>query len=179
MKKLIARAALLLLVPTLASAQDADHQYQGQGYLFIGAGPTSSPTFHFGGGGEGFVYKGLGLGGELEHSTQFWEGASLGTWIGSGDVSYHTRPSTKNRKLEPFVIGGYTFFVRPGLGLGIANGGNFGCGINIWLKEHTALRLEVRDTFGGRSTSVQYESGYTTYTMPQHLVSFRLGLTFR
>src|SRR5208337_2662052 len=106
MKKLIARAALLLLVPMLASAQDADHQYNRQGYLFVAAGPTSPLTVHFGGGGEGFVYKGLGLGGELERSTQFWEGASLGTWIGSADVSYHFWPSTKNRKLEPYVIGG-------------------------------------------------------------------------
>ena len=40
MKKLIARVALLLLVPMLASAQDADHQYHGQGYGFFGLGTS-------------------------------------------------------------------------------------------------------------------------------------------
>lgn len=113
MKRLIATADLLLVVPMLASAQNADHQYRGQGYLFIGAGPTSPLAVHFGGGGEGFVYKGLGLGGELEHSTQYWEGASLGTWIGSADVSYHFWPSTKNRKLEPYVMGGLQLLCPP------------------------------------------------------------------
>jgi hypothetical protein len=181
MKKLIATAGLLLVVPMLASAQNADHQYNGQGYLFFAEGATGPATFHFGGGGEGFVYKGLGLGAELEHSAGWSSGTSLGTWIGSADVSYHFGASTKNRKLEPFVTGGYTFFFIRGISpsTDFANGGNFGCGVNIWLKKHAALRLEIRDSVGGRNISIDYEPWGTSYLAPQHLVSFRIGVTFR
>jgi hypothetical protein len=198
MKKLIVRAALLLLVPMLASAQDADHVYHVEGYSFFAGARSGTGSFQwgsstislpsgsvsnspqFGGGGEGFVYKGLGLGGELLRSTQSWEGATLNTWIGSVNVSYHTRPSTKNRKLEPFVTGGYSFFSVPGTGLGIANGGNFGVGINIWPKDHAALRLEIRDDVGGRDLSVEFDPSGTTYLRSsQHLVGFRIGYTFR
>ena len=197
MKKLIARAALLLLVPMLASAQDADHQYHGEGYWFFAGERSGTASFQsgssttslrsgsvsnspqFGGGGEGFVYKGLGLGGELLRSTQSWEGSTLDTWIGSVNVSYHTRPSTKNRRLEPFVTGGYTFFYVSNITLPHANGGNFGVGVNIWLMRHTALRLEIRDDVGVRSLSAEFEPEGTYYLRSQHLVGFRIGVTFR
>jgi len=67
MKKVIATAALQLLVPVLASAQNADHQYRAEGYIFIGVGSgTDNPSFeHVGGGGEARLFKGLGVGGEL------------------------------------------------------------------------------------------------------------------
>jgi len=52
MKNLIAITALLLLVPLLASAQSADHQYRAEAYLF-GADTSTGPTG--GGGAEVFV----------------------------------------------------------------------------------------------------------------------------
>ena len=197
MKKLIAAVALLLTVPALGSAQIADHQYHGEGYWFFAGATSGTASFQsgssttslrsgsvsnspqFGGGGEGFVYKGLGLGGEFLRSTQSWEGSTLDTWIGSVNVSYHTRPSTKNRRLEPFVTGGYTFFYVSNITLPHANGGNFGVGVNIWLMRHTALRLEIRDDVGGRSLSAEFEPEGTYYLRSQHLVGFRIGVTFR
>jgi hypothetical protein len=169
MKKLNATAALLLVVPMLASAQNADHQYHGQGYLFI-AGGTTGPAG--GGGGEGVDNKGIGVGGEFVKAA-----SPFGEFIGSANVYYHFGPSTKNRKLEPFVTGGYTFFYVPGVGP--ASGGNFGAGANIWLQKHVALRPEIRDTIGGRDISIDYESGGNSYTAPQNVVSFRIGVTFR
>jgi hypothetical protein len=50
---------------------------------------------------------------------------------------------------------------------------------DIWLKKHAALRLEVRDTVGGRNLSVDCEPGGNYYTAPQNVVGFRIGLTFR
>lgn len=198
MRKVIPTAALILAVPFLASAQDGDHQYHGQGYLFFagarsgtgsfqsGSSTTSlesgsvSNSLQFGGGGEFLVGKGLGFGGELLSSTQSWEGATLGTWIGSLNVSYHFGSSTKKRKLEPFVTGGYTFFYVPNIGFGPDSGGNFGAGLNIWLLRHTALRLEIRDDIGGRDLSAEFEPEGTYYLRSsQHLVGFRIGVTFR
>ena len=179
MKKLSVAVALLLLVPMLASAQNADHQYRGQGYLFFAGAGSSTASLQFGGGGEWLADDGLGLGGELLRSTQSWEGATLDTWIGSANLSYHFGSSRKNRKLEPFVTGGYTFFYVSDITLPHANGGNFGVGLNIWLKGHTALRLEIRDDVGGRSLSAEFEPEGTYYLRSQHLVGFRIGVTFR
>jgi hypothetical protein len=182
----------------LVSAQDVDHQYHGQGYWFFagaesGAGSfqsgsttTSLPSgsvsnsLQFGGGGEFLVAKGLGFGGELLSSTQSWEGATLDTWIGSVNVSYHFGSSTKKRKVEPFVTGGYTFFYVSNIGFPHDNGGNFGAGLNIWLMRHAALRLEIRDDVGGRDLSAEFEPEGTYYLRSsQHLVGFRIGVTFR
>jgi hypothetical protein len=72
-KILIATAALLMMVSTLASAQDADHPYRGQGYLFFGVGPGVGSGYNpvikqVGFGGEGFLYKGLGAGAEAAYA---------------------------------------------------------------------------------------------------------------
>jgi hypothetical protein len=182
----------------LASAQDADHVYHGEGYFFYAGAASGTASFQsgssttslqsgsstasrqYGGGGECLVNKGLGLGGELLRSTQSWEGATLDTWIGSANVYYHFGDSTKNRKWEPFVTGGYTFFYVSNIGFPHDNGGNFGLGINIWLKKHTALRLEIRDDVGGRDLSAEFEPEGTYYLRSsQHLVGFRIGVTFR
>ena len=79
MKKLMATAALLILFPMLASAQDAGHHYRGDGYLFFGLGNGSNNggngfsngsalVEHVGGGGELNLYQGLGLGTELGYA---------------------------------------------------------------------------------------------------------------
>jgi hypothetical protein len=188
MKELIARAALLLLVPMSVSAQDADHQYHGQGYFFVAEASSSarigvlasSNSPQLGGGGEFLVDKGLGFGGELLRSTQSFEGASLSTWVGSINMTYHFGPSTKKRKVEPFVTGGYTFFHVSNIGFGPDSGGNFGAGLNVWLMHHAALRLEIRDDVGGQDLSAEFEPYGTFYLRSsQHLVGFRIGMTFR
>jgi hypothetical protein len=171
-EKLIAMAGLLLTVPMFALAQNADHQYHVEGYLFVADEATVGPAG--GGGGEGLFSNGLGLGGEYVKAA-----SPFGEHIASANISYHFGPSTKKRKLEPFVTGGFTRFSIPNIDLYPVFGWNLGCGANIWLTKHAALRLEVRDTIGGRSISIDYEPYGNSYTAPQNVVSFRIGVTFR
>jgi Outer membrane protein beta-barrel domain len=194
MKKLIATAALLVVVPVLASAQNTGQRYRGQGYFFFAAAPShafdpnaivTAPTdtaLQFGGGGEWLIGHGVGLGGEYFNSRQSLQGGPLDTRIGSIDVSYHFGPSTDSRNVEPFVTGGYTFFCVPGTDFCHENGGNFGGGVNIWLSRHAALRLEIRDDIGGRNSSGLFQSlplGPVYLRSSQHLVGFRVGVTLR
>jgi hypothetical protein len=198
MKKVITLAALLLALPLVAPAQDAGYQYHGEGYGFLGYAPAhleyappgsatqqlaaSTSAHQYGFGGEILVAKGIGVGGEILNSTQPFpgEGAGLSTWIGSINGSYHFGPSTKKRKVEPFVTGGYTFYYVANVDLYHENGGNVGGGVNIWLSRLAALRLEVRDDIGGQFLSVEFQSGGNYFLRSsQHLVSLRIGMTFR
>ncbi len=173
MKKLSMTAALLLLMPALASAQNAQHPYRGQGYAFFGLGTGTKyqlplPLFeHIGFGGEGFLYKGLGFGAEAGYAHWGWGDAQA--WIGSVDPSYHFRRHAARGGVDPFVLGGFTLFAPTSKGGGRGMpGGNFGGGVNLWLKEHAALRLEVRDHLNGNGTG-----------LGNHYLSFRVGMTFR
>jgi hypothetical protein len=176
MKRLIVTTALLLMVPALGAAQEAEHSYRGQGYLFFGLGtaPGSSGLFdgaanpffeHVGGGGEGFLYKGLGFGGEAEYAHYGPDGQA---WIGSADFSYHFGRHAVRGKLDPFVIGGFSVVgpTQKGGGRG-SPAGNFGGGANWWLAEHAALRFEFRDVAA---------ANFWPY---DHVLSFRVGVTFR
>jgi hypothetical protein len=90
-KRLIATAVLLLMALAMASAQNEDTPYRGQGYFFVGLGPGTSSYLqsplivHGGGGGEGFLYKGLGLGAEAGYAR--WSIYPNSAWIASGDIS--------------------------------------------------------------------------------------------
>jgi hypothetical protein len=95
-------------------------------------------------------------------------------------MSYHFGPSRKKRQVEPFVTGGYTFLYVPNIDLSRENGGNFGVGLNVWVARHTALRLKIRDDIGGRGLSAEFINAAPFYLRPsQHLVDFRIGVTFR
>lgn len=194
MKKIISTAIVFLAFPMLASGQNNGQRYLSQGYFFLAVAPSHAsfafPAYggvagkdtalQFGGGGEFLIGHGVGLGGELLRSTQTWLGTTIGTTVGSIDASYHFGPSTDSRKVEPFVTGGYTFFYRAA-DLGHENGVNFGGGVNIWLSRHAALRLEIRDDIGGRDLSEEVEDPQDSYYLrsSQHLVGFRVGVTFR
>jgi len=172
MKRLVAAATLLAIMPALASAQSKDHPSRGQGYFFFGLGPTDDVWLgqgvikHVGFGGEGFLYEGLAAGAELGyvHAAPY----AADAWIASGDVSYHFRRRATRSGVDPFVLGGITGFFPTSTGRG-APAGNFGGGVNVWLTEHAALRLEVRD---------HVNTVGTDYPGP-HYVSFRFGVTFR
>ncbi|HXX23580.1 MAG TPA: hypothetical protein VEO19_10560 [Terriglobia bacterium] len=196
MRRLIATVALLLALPILGAAQDADHDYHGQGYAFLAFAPAhlslavpgsatvglaaSTNAHQFGWGGEFLAYKGVGIGGELLSSTQPFEGSSLETWIGSVNVSYHFGSSRKKRVAEPFVTGGYTFYYVSNITLPHETGGNVGVGVNIWVSRLAALRLEIRDDIGGQFLSAEFQPSGTYFLRPsQHLVGFRIGVTFR
>jgi hypothetical protein len=170
MKRLIVAAALLLIVPAMASAQNANPPYRGQGYFFFGLGTWTPSYVHpvikqVGFGGEGFLYKGLGVGAEASYAS--WRTHST-AWIGSGDFSYHFRRNAARLQVDPFVLGGVSIVGPTEVGGGRGSpAGNFGGGANLWLAQHAALRFDFRDVVGASFW------GYS------HVIAFRIGMTFR
>ena len=166
MKKLIGIIALLLMVPALAQAQSADPRYAGQGYFVYGFGTGTGAYTHplmwqVGGGGEGFLYRGLGVGAEA--GIVFWDSVTA-----SGDLSFHFGRHAHRGKLDPFVLGGLSFVGPTEKGGGRGSSAlNFGGGATIWLDEHAGLRLEFRDIAGAQ------------YWSFDHYLSWRVGVTFR
>jgi hypothetical protein len=118
-------------------------------------------TLHFGVGGEGLVYKGLGVGGEIGYlgATRH---LNEGFGVFSPNVSYHFLNATKSGKLAPFVTGGYSLLFRSGVGHAV----NFGGGVNYWFKDRVGVRLEFRDHV-------------VIYPDLGHFFGFRIGLAFR
>jgi len=185
MKKVIATAVLLLLVPTLALAQDTVQQPGGQGYVFVGAG-THGMGLTAGFGGEYIDKSGLGVGLEVGS-------AGLGTsangnqniiGVGSADLSYHFLPKKIQGHAAPFVTGGYTIFFGQDVNIhypdlwkagNYTHGFNVGGGIDIFATKHAGVRFDVRyNAHGGRILWASYPN------LDQlSFVSFRIGLTFR
>jgi hypothetical protein len=162
MNKLIFVILLVVLLPFAAAAQSKDRH--GQGYFFVGPTTTSEggAFLHIGGGGEGLVYKGLGVGGEIGYVGAIQE-LSEGGGILSPHVSYNFRSASKSRKFVPFVIGGYSLVVSSG---GAGSALHFGGGMNWWFKNRVGLRLEFRDHVPPAAPSF-------------HIVGVRIGLSFR
>jgi hypothetical protein len=164
MCQLILIIFFLALAPALASAQSADER-RGQGYVFVAPGAASgggtTASLHFGVGGEGLVYKGLGAGGEIGYFAPA-RGLGEGFGIFSANGSYHFRDSTSSRKLIPFVTGGYSLLFHSGT----AHAFNVGGGVNYWFRDRLGLRLEFRDHVLTNGGTVHY-------------YGFRIGLAFR
>jgi hypothetical protein len=169
MKELIATAALLLIAPAWASAQDAGHQYRGEGYLFIGEGtyPENSETYgvsYVGGGGEVRLFKGLGVESELGVMGR------PGVWgegLFSVDPSYQFLRASSKSKLVPFVEAGYTRTFANNVNFPLGNLFNFAGGIHYWAFKRLGLRLEFRDY-------VQHTPWVTT-----HYPALRIALALR
>jgi len=167
MKKLIIAVVLLFIIPAATAAQNAAPPYRGQGYFLGGFGTGLTGIRHplveqFAFGGEGFVYKGLGLGAE---ATYIGVGGPNGppAWLGSVNMSYHFRRHAPKGGFDPFIIGG------PGI-IGPAHeseggrgaiSGIFGGGANWWFSKHTALRMDICNVNASPN------------------IFFRVGLTFR
>ncbi|MEK6409013.1 MAG: outer membrane beta-barrel protein [Acidobacteriota bacterium] len=162
MRKIIVGVLFLMVASGVALAQGSNPP-RGWGYGFGGVGGasgsgSSTAFFSVGAGGEGLVYKGLGLGAEVGYIAPF-RSAGDGIGILSPDVSYHF--SNGSSKLVPFVTGGYSLAFRNGT----SSGGNFGGGVQYWMKDHLGLRVEFRDhVFSSDSP---------------HFFQFRVGLSFR
>ena len=173
MKLFTSVTSVLLIFSSSALAQEPNRS-RGQGYLFFAPGignigPQSGNQLdiHVGGGGEGFIEKGFGVGAELGlvsaknagiyYPSQTWFNQAIG--LGSANLSYHFVPSTIDRKFEPFVTGGYSLFFRHGTSSGM----NIGGGVNVWMNENVALRLE-----GRAHLADLYQ-----------FAGFRIGVTFR
>ena len=168
MQRLIATIALMVIAPALASAQDAGHQYRGEGYVYIGDGlypenPGHLGIGHAGGGGEVRLFKGLGVEGELGVMGRPGDGVGLF----SIDPSYSLLSSSSNSKVVPFVDAGYTrafgnYYYAPGDNLF-----NFGGGIHYWPFKRVGLRLDFRDY-------IDYGRFET-----RHFPALRIGLAIR
>jgi hypothetical protein len=152
---------LVVLLPLAAAAQSKDHH--GQGYFFVAPTTTTAGVFglHIGGGGEGLVYKGLGVGGEIGYLGATQE-LSQGIGVLSPNVSYNFTKASKSGKFTPFVTGGYSLLI----GSDALHALNVGGGVNWWFKDRLGLRLEFRD-------HVTLQFGST------HIFGVRIGLAFR
>ncbi len=171
MSRVIGTIFLMICLPLLAAAQNADHKGQGYVYFAPGVGALdfeaeSEGTLHLGAGGEGFFTRNLGVGADVGYLAPF-EAFSEGLGTFSPNFVARFPSQSGSGKVEPFVAGGYTLFFRSGIGHGF----NFGGGLNYWFKERLGLRFEVRDNVG-----VKTERGFDDTV---HFVGFRIGLTFR
>lgn len=162
MRRLVMVVSFLVLGQAAAFGQTASDA-RGWGYGFGGVGGASggsAATLHVGGGGEGLVYKGLGMGAEVGYLSAF-ENLGDGLGILSTNISYHFVKPASNQKLVPFVTGGFSLAFRNGT----SGGGNFGGGVQYWVRPHLGLRFEFRDHVFSSDTP--------------HLYGFRVGLSFR
>jgi hypothetical protein len=161
MRKLFFVILLIVLLPFAVAAQSKERR--GQGYIFVAPTTTTEGGFglHIGGGGEGLVYKGLGVGGEIGYLGAAQE-LSQGIGVLSPNVSYNFTKASRSGKFAPFVTGGYTLLV----GSDALHAVNVGGGVNWWFKDHLGLRLEFRD-------HVALQFGST------HIFGVRIGLAFR
>lgn len=162
MRRAVMVLSFFVLAQAAAYGQSTDEP-RGWGYGFGAVGGTSGgsvATLHVGGGGEGLVYKGLGLGAEVGYLSPF-EDLADGIGILSTNVSYHFVKPRSNQKLIPFVTGGFSLAFRNGA----SGGGNFGGGVQYWVRPRLGLRFEFRDHIFSSDTA--------------HLYGFRVGLSFR
>jgi len=196
MKQLIVILALFLMTPHSAPAQDAQKQSEGEAYVFIapivsntqyifnpayagvifpiGTSPPSNEFFqkrggvNTGFGGEVFVYKGLGVGAEAGYLAPDWSfSGNNGVGVVSLDGSYHFFGKKNHRRIEPFVVGGYSLYY--GDRTATESGFNFGGGVNWWFSRHAGLRLELRE----QDHIHDFHSQFT------RVVAFRVGMTFK
>ena len=154
---------MVLAAPMMVSAQESVPK--AWGYAFGGVGGStgdfgSTALLHFGGGGEGRIWRGLGAGAEVGYLLPA-RNASDGVGLLSTNVEYHFVGSGRSQKVVPFVTGGFSLAFRQGS----AGGGNFGGGVNYWMKPRLGLRLEFRDHIFSSDSP--------------HILGFRVGLSFR
>ncbi|MEW6131024.1 MAG: hypothetical protein AB1757_28595 [Acidobacteriota bacterium] len=137
MKKLIFMVMFFTLASTAGLAQTKERQ--AWGYLFAGAGGSSDGValWQVGGGGDGLMHKGLGIGGELSVIAA-GDGGSGGVGVASVNLSGHFN---RANKAQPFITGGATV----AFSIGAAGGGNVGGGVQYWFKDRVGLRIEARD----------------------------------
>jgi hypothetical protein len=166
MKKMIFSAVIFLLFSittasgVLGQSRDQAVERRGWGYFFVGGGGTSeggTPFIHVGGGGEGLLYKGFGVGGEIGTITPVSNSRET---LGLASVNL-TGHFNRSGKVQPFVTGGASLLFREGA----AGGGNFGGGVQWWVKSRLGLRFEFRDHIFSSDSP--------------HLYVFRTGVSFR
>lgn len=192
MNRLIATAALLLVLPALAPAQDAFQPPQVLVYGF-GGGATHRMALNAGFGTELYIYKGLAIGPELgaagiggrANSSPASNPNIIG--LGSLDASYHFFVKKSTGAFAPFVAGGYSAFFGQDTDAGgnIQHGYNLGAGLDVMATKVFGVRVDVRYYgHGGRILWASFPNDCISGTfaaLPCQLsfTAIRFALTFR
>lgn len=151
-------AALLLQA---AGPSEKPYRYNGSAYITaaFGACQHGVPNIGAAGGGEGFLWRGLTLGGEIG-AYRFVERSGGAFGITTLNIGYSFADRNRRGRLEPFVNAGV---LGMAFGPGTAHAGGFGGGLNYWFHPKFGLRTE------GRAMGLPGEA----------LVMFRVGVSFR
>jgi len=161
--KALLPAAMMVAFPFLLAAQEPEKpfRYNGNGHVYFTAGSCRHgyALAGAGGGGEGLLWRGLALGGDITYQSFVGD---FGFGTAGLNVGYHFVNRDKPGKFDPFVK------IIP-LGVAVTSGGmggwgGMGGGLNYWFKRSMALRTEVH---------VQYVADDET------MIVFRIGLAFR
>jgi hypothetical protein len=139
---------VLIFLSGTAAAQDLFKKPQRSGYFFFAPGAISvnvpiwrTPTYEIGGGFEGFLYKGFGLGLDLGSITLVNDQAAKSrTGIGCVYATYDFQRSISQR-FAPFLVAGITIAPE----FSVEGGYHLGGGVKYWFAKHFGLRLEFRD----------------------------------
>jgi len=195
MNRLIAAAALLMIVPALAPAQDNFQPPRVLVYGFVG-GATHRMALNAGFGTEFYLYKGLAIGPEFDaagiggraNSNPNSNPNIIG--LGSLDASYHFFVKKRTGAFAPFVAGGYTAFFGQDTDTccgNIQHGYNLGAGLDVMATKYFGVRIDVRHY--GHGGSILWASfpadclsgGEIVKPLPCQLsfTAIRFALTFR
>jgi hypothetical protein len=179
MKRLIGTVALVILTSAWAMAQESFQAPRGLGYIYAGPA-THQMGLTMGLGGEGFLFKGLGVGAEIGTAGFNTSANGNPNWIGVGsaDASYHLFTKKAKGRVSPFVTGGYTLFFGQDTDAGtgsIAHGYNLGGGVDLFASKYLGVRFDVRYyAHGGRILWASFPNDSQL-----NFAAFRIGFTFR
>jgi hypothetical protein len=192
MNRLIATAALLLVMPAWAPAQDNFQPPRVLVYGF-GGGATNRMGVNAGFGTEVYIYKGLAIGPELGAAGIGGRANSLPDsnpnliGVDSLDVSYHFFTAKSRGAIAPFVAGGYSAFFGQDTntpGGNVQSGYNAGAGLDVMATKYFGVRIDVRYYgHGGHILWASFPSDCGTEGMPLpcelSFTAIRFALTFR
>ena len=161
MRNLILTSMAVLILGSLANAQEAPAFRHGLGHFVLGPtvitdGSDAKSAWQAAVGGEYRFANGLGIGAEIGGLDEL---AQI-----SFNPYFHFNTLDRRGKLVPFVTAGFTGAGNMEFG---ENWLNFGGGVDYWIKNRVGARFEVRDMVD------------TNHSRPNHFVGFRMGLVWR
>ena len=145
-KELFLNCIVILLSAVCVFSQPAEQGRVTNSYGYIYGAPgvglsfcdcANFATVAIGGGAEGLVKGGFGLGIDGGYFFAPSAGIEYGIGLVSPSALYQFK---RGSKTNPFVLGGYTLAFRNG----VANLVHYGGGVDYWLSRHWGLRAEVR-----------------------------------
>ena len=151
MKNLLILTALIALPGALAAQDQAAPHDRANGHVTAGLGVCQHGVLLLGidGGGEGFVYRGLALGGDIG-AYSFTDTEPFGVATLGGNYHFVRRAAVG--RFDPFIGAGYTMVFSPGWYHG--SGASLGGGINYWFTNRIGLRLDARAYIIGETAVV-------------------------